>query len=109
MKDLAARQEKMRRRHGATIAKAPGLVPATVHDLPVELDKHYTTQQVADMWGVGFRCVQSEFPERFNSGMIDSTRLFPVLANSFATWSSNRAPRTTAFTGPRGFLLFLFK
>jgi hypothetical protein len=61
MKDLAARQEKMRRRHGATIAKAPGLVPATVHDLPVELDKHYTTQQVADMWGVSVWSVRRMF------------------------------------------------
>ena len=43
---LAAAQEKMRRRH-----TVPEYAPVSVHSLPIELDKHYTTQEVAEMWG----------------------------------------------------------
>jgi hypothetical protein len=43
---LAAAQEKMRQRH-----TVPEYAPVSVHSLPIELDKHYTTQEVAEMWG----------------------------------------------------------
>ena len=57
-RDLVARQEKMRRRHGAEPARA---IVAAVHELPIELDKHYTTEEVAEMWGCSVWTVRRMF------------------------------------------------
>ena len=56
---LAAEQEKMRRRHGATIAKA--CVPAYEPGRHVAEERHFTPTEIAKMWGVSTWTVRKVF------------------------------------------------
>jgi hypothetical protein len=55
--NLAAQQERMRRRHGETIAKADvGVVTAS----PTE-ERYYTVAEVAELWKLGKDTVRNVF------------------------------------------------
>jgi hypothetical protein len=56
---LAAEQEKMRRRHGATIARA--CVPAYESGGHVAEERHFTPTEIAQMWGVSVWTVRKMF------------------------------------------------
>jgi hypothetical protein len=56
---LAADQEKMRRRHGAAIARAG--VPAYEAGGHVAEERHFTPTEIAKMWGVSVWTVRKIF------------------------------------------------
>jgi len=58
-RDLAAQQEKMRRRHGAAIARAS--VPLYEPGDHVAEERHFTPTEIAKMWGMSTATVRKIF------------------------------------------------